>query len=99
MVTRQEIGQRVLLRRRALGLTQQELAQRCGFPYQVISGLERGKQSVYAERLEVLARALSVSADYLLGLDTSEQAISQAAVDNGSSQSPKRTRGRAQAKA
>jgi transcriptional regulator with XRE-family HTH domain len=67
MVTRQEIGQRVLLRRRSLGLTQQQLAAQCGFPYQVISGLERGRQSIYAERLAVLACALEVSADYLLG--------------------------------
>jgi len=68
MTTRQEIGQRVLLRRRELGLTQKELAERCGFPYQVISGLERGRQSIYAERLGVLAEALAVSADVLLGL-------------------------------
>jgi transcriptional regulator with XRE-family HTH domain len=68
MTTRQEIGQRVLLRRRDLGMTQKELAERCGFPYQVISGLERGRQSIYAERLGVLAEALKVSADMLLGL-------------------------------
>lgn len=75
MATRQEIGQRVLLRRRELGLTQKELAERCGFPYQVISGLERGRQSIYAERLGVLAEALEVSADVLLGLrDTADDA-------------------------
>ncbi len=68
MATRQEIGQRVLLRRRELGLTQQELAERCGFPYQVISGLERGRQSIYVERLADIAQVLGVSADYLLGL-------------------------------
>ena len=68
MVTRQQIGNRILLRRRALGLSQQALAERCGFPYQVISGLERGKQSIYAERLAVIAEALGVSADYLLCL-------------------------------
>ena len=65
----QDIGQRVLLRRRALELSQKELAARCGFPYQVISGLERGRQSIYAERLGILADALGVSADYLLGRD------------------------------
>ena len=67
MTTRDVIGQRVLLRRRALGLTQKELAEACGFPYQVISGLERGRQSIYAERLAVLADALGVSMDYLAG--------------------------------
>jgi len=68
MATRHTIGQRVLLRRRELGLTQKELATLCGFPYQVISGLERGRQSVYAERLADLAEKLQVSSDYLLGL-------------------------------
>src|SRR5262249_24132607 len=63
----QTIGQRVLLRRRDLGLSQKALAARCGFPYQVISGLERGRQSIYAERLGLLADALEVSADWLLG--------------------------------
>jgi transcriptional regulator with XRE-family HTH domain len=63
----QTIGQRVLLRRRDLGLSQKALAARCGFPYQVISGLERGRQSIYAERLGLLADALDVSADWLLG--------------------------------
>lgn len=67
-ITRQAIGQRVLLRRRELGLSQKAIADDCGFPYQVISGLERGKQSIYAERLGVIARSLGVSADYLLGL-------------------------------
>lgn len=66
--TRQIMSERILLRRRQLELSQQELAEQCGFPYQVISGLERGRQSVYAERLKILAQALRVSADYLLGL-------------------------------
>ena len=62
------MGQRVLLRRRALNWSQKQLAERCGFPYQVISGLERGHQDIYAQRLAILARELGVSADYLLGL-------------------------------
>lgn len=68
MVTRREIGERVLLRRRTLGLTQQALGALSGCPYQVISRLEGGKQSILAERLADLASALGVSADYLLGL-------------------------------
>ena len=72
--TRQIMSERILLRRRQLDLSQQELAEQCGFPYQVISGLERGRQSIYAERLKLLAQALRVSTDYLLGLsDTIEE--------------------------
>jgi transcriptional regulator with XRE-family HTH domain len=72
MKTEQIVGQRVLLRRRALGWTQQELAEKCGFAYQVISRLERGHQSIYVDRLATLAQVLGVSADYLLGLTTQE---------------------------
>jgi transcriptional regulator with XRE-family HTH domain len=68
MATRKEIGERVLLRRRELGLTQHKLGEKVGCPYQVISRLESGRQSVLAERLAAIAEALSVSADYLLGL-------------------------------
>lgn len=68
MATRKEIGERVLLRRRELGWTQHELGAKVGCPYQVISRLESGRQSVLAERLAALAEALEVSADYLLGL-------------------------------
>lgn len=72
MVTRKEIGERVLLRRRELGLTQKELGSRAACPYQVISRLESGIQSVLAERLAAIATALGVSSDYLLGLPEKE---------------------------
>lgn len=67
-MTLMDLGQRVLLQRRALGLSQEELAERCGFRYQVISRLERGHQDIYAMRLARIAQELGVSADYLLGL-------------------------------
>ena len=76
----QTIGQRVLLRRRDLGLSQKALAARCGFPYQVISGLERGRQSIYAERLGLLADALEVSADWLLGRTNAPDARASAPI-------------------
>ena len=76
--TKQAIGNRVLLRRRALGWSQDALARRCGFSYQVVCRLERGKQSIYAERLAVLAQHLGVSADYLLGIGESAEGPSDA---------------------
>jgi len=63
-----ETGNRVHMRRRALGLTQQQLADLCGFPYQIISRVEKGHQDLYAQRLALIATHLQVSADYLLGL-------------------------------
>jgi transcriptional regulator with XRE-family HTH domain len=54
--------------RRTLRLTQKALAERCGFPYQIISRVERGHQDLYAQRLATIARCLGVTSDFLLGL-------------------------------
>jgi transcriptional regulator with XRE-family HTH domain len=50
-----------------LGLNQTELAEQTDIPYQVISRLEHGHQSIYVERLVELAKTLEVSLDYLVG--------------------------------
>ena len=68
MELRSILGERIRRRRRELGKTQAELADETGIPIQVLSRLEGGHQSIYVERLAALAAALSVSADYLLGL-------------------------------
>ena len=68
-----ERGNRVHIRRRALGLSQKALAAQCGFPYQIISRVEQGHQDVYAERLARIAQHLGVSGDYLLGLSDKEE--------------------------
>jgi transcriptional regulator with XRE-family HTH domain len=73
LITREAIGQRVRKARRDRNLSQRTLATACGCDYPVISNLERGRQSVGAERLGYIAHALGVSADYLLGLVSEEQ--------------------------
>ncbi len=70
------LGQRVLVRRRTLKLSQKALAERGGVPSQVISELERDHQDIYSAQLARLAKALGVSADYLLGF-TDERAMSK----------------------
>jgi transcriptional regulator with XRE-family HTH domain len=67
MDMRQVLAERVRRRRMALGLTQTELAERTAIPYQVLSRVEHGRQSLYVERLVELADALDVSTDYLVG--------------------------------
>ena len=62
------LGERILQRRRELRLSQGELAARVGCPTAVISNVERDKQDVFSKRLALLATALEVSTDYLLGL-------------------------------
>jgi transcriptional regulator with XRE-family HTH domain len=71
----EQTGHRVLVRRRQIGLTQRALAKQTGIPYQVISGVERGLQDVHAQRLGILAKALNVSSDYLLGLAEPEAPV------------------------
>ncbi len=65
---KQTTGQRILQRRRELHLSQAELAARVGCPTALISHIERDKQDVFSKRLALIATALDVSADYLLGL-------------------------------
>lgn len=57
--------------RKAKGLTQVELAQLAGLCQQMVSDIERGR-SRSARDLVKLAKALDVSADFLLGAESDE---------------------------
>lgn len=50
------------------GLTQRALAQLCGFTEFQVSRYETGKTEPTASSLELIAKHLDVSSDYLLGL-------------------------------
>jgi transcriptional regulator with XRE-family HTH domain len=67
MEIREVLAERLRRQRMSLGLNQADLAERTGIPYQVISRLEHGHQSIYVERLVELADTLNVSLDYLVG--------------------------------
>jgi transcriptional regulator with XRE-family HTH domain len=71
-MSKEATGERLLLARRKRNLTQKALAELCGFPYQIISRVERGEQDLYAQRLAIIAKELGVTADYLLGLPLRE---------------------------
>jgi transcriptional regulator with XRE-family HTH domain len=87
------LGERLIAAREHLGWTQEEVALRAQVPRQAISRLERGERThVRSDVLRRLAIALTVSADYLLALDTPQQATS-----NGHGESPKRAKRRAKA--
>jgi transcriptional regulator with XRE-family HTH domain len=62
------IAERLKRQRMREGLNQQELAMLSGIPYQVISRLEHGHQSIYVERIAALATKLHTTIDYLAGL-------------------------------
>ena len=60
------VGERIRGRRAELGWTQDQLAQKAGISKSFLSDLENGKRSVGANNLLDIARALSVSLDYLM---------------------------------
>ena len=62
----QEIGKRILDRRKQLGLTQEALAEKAVVTTQFVSYAESGKRAMRPENLLKISEALGVSADYLL---------------------------------
>ena len=61
------IGERVRQRRKEIGWTQKELAQRAGTSYKYIGHVETGVKFPSLEMLILLARELDVSLDWLIG--------------------------------
>ena len=65
-VTPLNIGERVAFRRRALGLTQEQLARESGYSSSVaISCVERGEHYPAPRRIPKLAKALGTTVEYL----------------------------------
>ncbi|MGN0573468.1 MAG: helix-turn-helix domain-containing protein [Acutalibacteraceae bacterium] len=61
-----EIGERVYNRRKSLGYTQEQLAEKMNVSVQMISNLELGKKAIRPENIIKICSALEISADYLL---------------------------------
>ncbi len=62
----EDVGRRIMERRKKMGLTQEALAELCDATTQFVSYAETGKRAMRPENLLKLANALGVSADYLL---------------------------------
>jgi len=54
------IGYKIAVRRRALGITQRELAQKCLVPQPNLSNIEKGKQDITVLTLRRIAVALDI---------------------------------------
>lgn len=61
-----QMGKRLVARRKQLRLTQEELAERADMNAQIISTAETGKKGLRPENIIKLCIALDISADYLL---------------------------------
>jgi len=62
----QIIGDRLRVRRQLLGLTQEEIAERCGLTFQMVSKYENGHSSISVYRLLKFADELEVPLEYLI---------------------------------
>lgn len=63
-----DIGEKIRLRREELGMSQDELAKKCGYASRVsISKIESGQRDVPNNKIEPFARALRVLPEYLMG--------------------------------
>ena len=66
-----EMGQRIMIRRKSLRMTQEEMAEKLGVSTQMVSNLELGKKAIRPENLAKVCSVLGLSADFILtGLDT-----------------------------
>lgn len=63
----QELGARIATLRKERGLTQVQLAEILGVSQQTVTSFEKGRRRVPVSQLPVLARALGLSVEELLG--------------------------------
>lgn len=61
-----EMGKRMLLRRKELGMTQEQVAEIAGIAYQQYNKSENGRTCLSSDSLLRISVALKTSADYLL---------------------------------
>lgn len=62
----EEVGNRIMSRRKKMGLTQESLAEKSDVTTQFVSYAESGKRAMRPENLVKLSKVLGVSVDYLL---------------------------------
>ena len=83
-----EIGERVMVCRHRLRLSQQALAKQAQMSQTSLNRLELGRHSVAAERLAVRATLLNVRADYLCGFIPFPLPLRDSAAVVGAPQAP-----------
>lgn len=75
------IGEKIRLRREELGMSQDELAKKCGYASRVsVSKIESGQREVPKDKVELFARALNMLPEYLMGW-TDEDGITMTDAD------------------
>jgi transcriptional regulator with XRE-family HTH domain len=65
--TRKRFGDAIRNERRKLGISQEELAFRCGLHRTYVGSVERGERNVSLENITKIAETCGISASTLLG--------------------------------
>ena len=69
------MGQRIMVRRKSLRMTQEELAEKLGVSTQMISNLELGKKAIRPDNLAKVCEVLELSADFVLTGSNTKSAV------------------------
>jgi transcriptional regulator with XRE-family HTH domain len=70
-----DIGERIVLIRERLGLTQKQLALKTGINVSVLNRIEKNKRPAYHKEVIAISEVLEVSTDYLLkGVNIQQEA-------------------------
>lgn len=72
-----KLGKNISARRKTLGMTQMELADKLGISYQAVSNWERGQTAPDISKLSEIAEILGCSIDELLGSQRTAEVIKQ----------------------
>jgi transcriptional regulator with XRE-family HTH domain len=73
------MGQRIMVRRKSLHMTQEELAEKLGVSTQMISNLELGKKAIRPDNLAKVCEVLELSADFVLTGSNTKSAVDSVA--------------------
>lgn len=68
-----EMGYRISIQRKRLGMTQEQLAELADISPQLVSNAENGIRAISSDKLYRISKALKVSADYLLSGEASDK--------------------------
>lgn len=70
-----KIGENIKKHRKALGMTQKELAELVGLKQYMIAKYESGERTPIVARIEKISDILKISTDELLGIKEKQQSI------------------------
>lgn len=70
-----DMGQRIMVRRKSMRMTQEELAEKLGVSTQMISNLELGKKAIRPENLAKVCEVLELNADFILTGTSTKTAV------------------------